>query len=262
MRRSAAALAVVLLAVTAGCSLPFGAGAGGTATSDNGTISAEEAPPGVSAEEGRVTNATALARAHTNALAEFGFETDLRTNATVHQRGRVRQVERRQQTVVEPERAQYVYRVTNPASRLDGWGNRSLRAIRAEAGGKVSYRVRNESLTARQLSGVATILGPCLDESFAVSNVTREGSETRIELTSETVPEQRCVLPPNATNVSDYEARAVVDPDGRVHQFVVTADYTLRGEDGTLRVAFDLVRAQVEGFDRPDWVGSALNRSA
>lgn len=260
MRRSVAALVVVLLAVSAGCSLPFGAGGGQTATPDD-SLWTDETPPGLSAEESRVTNATALTAAHANALVEFGFETDVRTNATVHQQGRVREVERRQQTVVEPDRAQYVYRVTNPGSRIDGWGNRSVRAIRAEADGQVSYRVRNDSATARQLSGVATILGPCLDDQFAVENVTRDGDETRIELRSETVPEQRCVLPQNATDVSDYEARAVVDQDGRVHRFVVTADYTLHGEDGDLRVTFTLVRAQVESFDRPEWVETALRDS-
>lgn len=260
MRRSAA-LALVLLALTAGCSLPFSSSGGQTATPENASLSAEEAPPGVSSEEQRVTNATALTNAHTSALVAFGFETDVRTNATVYQQGSVRRVERRQRTVVEPDRAQYVYRVTNPSSRIDGWGNRSLRVVQARAGDQTSYRVRNEPVTPRQLSGVATIVGPCLDDGFSVTNVLREGSETRIELRSETVPDERCVLPGNATNVSDYRARAVVDPDGRVHEFAVTADYTLRGEDGDMHVAFDLVRAQVGGFDRPDWVETALEEA-
>lgn len=258
MRRPAApVLLVVLLVVTAGCSLPFGLDGEPTEGTETPVLSEEEAPPGVSADELRLTDPDALLSAHAETLVAAGFESDIRTNGTVYQAGQVQRVERRQRVTVTAGREQYVYRVINPESQIDVWGNDSVEAIRAQSGEQESYRTNEDPATGATLSG-AQLLDRCIDDSFVVEEVDRGDGETRVVLASDELPDDRCVLTDDAEDVSGYEARAVVDGQGRILQFVVSADYTIRGEDGSMELAFDIVRTSVDAFDRPEWVDEAF----
>lgn len=259
MRRSAGPLLlVVLLLVAAGCSLPFGPDGEPTEGTEQPGLSADEAPPGVSAAELRLTDPSALLSAHTETLVASGFESDIRTNGTVYQSGQVQRVERRQRVTVTPDRGQYVYRVINPGSQFDVWGNDSVEAIRARSDDQTSYRVTEEPTARATLSG-ANLLELCIDDSFDVEEVDRGGGETRVVLGSEELPDDRCVLTDDAEDVRNYEARAVVDEQGRILRFVVSADYTIRGEDGSMELSFEILRTSVDPFDRPDWVDEALS---
>lgn len=263
MRRSAApVLLVTFLLATAGCSLPFGPDGAPDGGPDDGTeepvLSAGEAPPGVSAEELRLTDPDALLSAHAETLVASGFETDIRTNGTVYQAGQVRRVERRQRVTVAADRDQYVYRVINPESQIDVWANRSMEAIRAQSGEQVNYRTNVEPATGTTLSGAALLDG-CIDDSFVVEDVDRGGEDSLVVLASEELPDDRCVLTDDAEDVRNYEARAVVDERGRILQFVVSADYTIRDEEGSMELTFEIVRTSVDRFDRPEWVDEALS---
>lgn len=251
MGRTLAVLAVVLVVALSGCSLLDGGGPG---------LTEEQAPPGVSAEDGTLTNASALLDAHTRRLLATGFTVELRTNATVVQRGQHRQVRREQVTAAAPHRAEYTYTTHNPASRLDAWGNRSVEVIRAKYGGQTRFQVgeappsatlTSEGVLARYLSSV----------TWEVTNVTeRDGAPALVTLESTAPPEDPAAVPRNATDVRDFEATAVVDGEGRVHHLTATGTYTIDGEDGRFRIVHDLRSTADPDVDRPDWVDEALTK--
>lgn len=249
MRRTLSAVALVLVVALSGCAL-LGGGPG---------LTEEQAPPGVSAEEGTLTDASALLDAHTERLLATGFTVELRTNATVVQQGQHRQVRRQQVTAVAPDRAEYAYTTRNPGSRLDVWGNRSVEVTRASYGGQTRYQV-GEAPPAATLTSEGVLARYLSSGTWEVTNVTdREGSPVRVTLESTTPPEDPAAVPRNATDVRDYEATAVVDGEGRVHRLVATGTYTIDGEEGRFRIAHDLRSTADPGVERPDWVDPALS---
>lgn len=253
MRRPLATLALAALLVLAGCN--FGPGGSGT-SEPTATLSDGETPPGV--ENGTLTEPDALLANHTRLLVESGFETDVQTNATVKQLGRVQQVARRHQTIVEPGRSAYVYRVTNPESRIDVWGNESVVVSRARSGNETNYQRSDQPADTAVLSGQALLSRFLADGEYRVAAVDRRDGATYTTLETSTRPSDPGIFPQNASDVRDYTATLVVDGEGRVHSFVATATYTLDGEQGSYRVEYTLVRTDRPTVERPDWVEPAL----
>lgn len=259
MRRTLSALALAILLALSGCSA-LGVGTSGTPT-------AADAPavdtPGI--ENGHLSNGTALLTAHRTALVESGFVTDIQVNATARRRTsngtRVTSVVRRQETFVERNAGGYRFSLVNQGTgaNFDEWANGTARATRLRVGNQTDYRV-GKPRPAGQLTG-ATILDSYLTDDFAVTSVNETDGRTLVTLTS-TTPPARNAVPQNATDVRNYEARLVVDEEGRIHSLVVTADYTIDGEDASLRVSYELVRTGVDSVNRPGWVSEAFQSSS
>lgn len=253
MRRATAAAALVLLAAIAGCSLPGDGQESPTATA---TLSAETAPPGVSAESGRLANASALLDAHEAALLETGFSYELRTNATVRRRNGTRQIRRQQVTRVAPGRETYAYTTVNPGSRFDVWGNETMQAVKVQYGGAVEYRRGNASKTS-SLTGRALLSRYLASGEWTVADVATRDGRTLVSLTSDTRPDDAAAVPKNATDVRNYRSSVIVDSRGRVVSFEASATYTLGGEDGSFSIDFRLQSTEAPGVQRPAWVANA-----
>lgn len=246
MRSRLPTIALTLLVLLAGCSLGPG---GATAPSE------VDAPPGV--EDGTLTNTSASLSAHTETLAESGFESDLRTNATVAQLGQIAQVERRQRTVVAPGATRHQYRATNPDAQFDIWGNRTVEVVRLQTGNQSQVRVNQNPTPVPVLTSETLLVRYLENETFTVTNVT-QGDPTLYTLSSSEPPASEAAVPENATDVRDYRAVLVVDGAGRIHRFVATGTYTIEGQTGRFRLAYELVRTNGTRIDRPSWVDEAL----
>lgn len=257
MRRTVLALVVVVALALAGCN--FADGPGGTAT-PTPTPDAAELPPGV--EDGRLTDASALLAAHNRTMVESGFETDLRVNATVvRQEGGTAEVQRRQQTLVEPGTTRYQFRVTNagevPDAQFDYWGNRTVEAIRARSDAGVSYAT-GDPRRADELTTVR-FLEPYLDRgNYTVVSFDRGENTTRFTLRTEEIGNYTGLVPANVTNVSNYTSTVVVDSEGRIHAFTATADYEIDGERGSMEARYRVIRTGDVEISRPPWVDQAF----
>jgi hypothetical protein len=262
MQRSPiAVVALAVLLVTAGCNGPALGGDGGGDPADS---EAANSVPGV--ENGQVTNATALLAAHDRALVESGFETDVRVNATVVQQDQVVEVQRRQQTVVEPGRSEFQYRTVNGQNssfvQFDHWGNESVWVVRGRLGDTTRYQVRDQQVPTERLTGTALLRNYINVSNATAVNVSEEGDLTLVTFETTTLPRSRDGLPANGSDVRDYRARFVVDTEGRVHGLVVEGTYDLRGEARTFDVTYNLQRLDSPTVERPDWVGAALANSS
>lgn len=241
MRLVAATLAVCLLLSIGGCTaLPGGNGDGG-------------GPPGVA--DGRLADAEALADAHATAMTERGYSHEIALNQTRTVDGEPTETFRGQRTSVAPGASEYRYQLVNrgeASSRFTVWGNESVQYRRIEAGGQQQF-TRGEPASTRTLTGIR-LLEPHLTAPYEVVE-TREtdgGTLTVLEATDR--PTADAAFPDAAENVRRYEARLVVDQDGRIRSFEATAAYDLEGEPADYRLSFEVTHLGDPGVTRPGWV--------
>lgn len=245
MRRLVGITMVCLLLVLAGCSaIP---GTGGNSGSNDGP------PPGIS-DDGLV-NGTELIQAHTASLAETGFAHDARVNATVVRRDQLTRVQRNQTTTVTaagPYRRSLVNADTG--FRVDVWANETTQVYRSQVGDRTAYRTGDpepiENLTGR------FFLRPYVGGPFTVESVDERQGRNEYTLVSDAPPTQPA-FPPEWTDIRNYQARLVVDTDGRIRHLSVTADYTINDQDARLDIKYELTRVGVDSVDRPAWVDEA-----
>ena len=247
-RRSLAPLALALLVLFAGCTMPTGgpsstdspaasAPADGETTaspSPTATPASERAsPPGVT--DSTLEDATALLAAHADALRETGYRLDVIRTGT--------------QTTYVAEPDYGSYRVvpgptnTNPAV----WANGSVAVARETRGNETVYNrpprlwpsparmTGSEALRTLFAAGEYTANGtaPCGDRTCTVLRA--EGSD-RFE---------------------NFSGRALVHESGVVHQF--HASYVVDGEGREFHLVL-AARGNVT-VSRPSWVGTALTET-
>jgi hypothetical protein len=258
MRRALAAVALCLVLVLAGCSLPGGSSPGGSSpTAPTGVeLTAENAPPGVSAESGTIENPDALLAAHNASLVESGFVAEVRTNATILRNGEPRQVRRTQVVRAESGLTEYNNTVLNPASRFDVWGNDSVQAVRLRTRGGVQYGT-DRPQSATTLTSTTLLSRYLATGDWSVTNATMQDGEPVFTFRSSTVPSEANALPERATNLREYSAVLVVDSDGRISYFAATGTYTLDGTESSFAISHRVVSEGPE-VDRPSWVDEAL----
>ncbi|PSP58253.1 hypothetical protein BRC72_06570 [Halobacteriales archaeon QH_7_66_36] len=244
---------VVLLCV---CVLLAGCSLGGTSPS----LQADNAPPGVSTETQELTNATELLVAHTETLSDSGFVVELGSDATVARNGETRRVTRQQVIRAEADVTEYNYTVRNPRSRFDAWGNETTQAVRAQANNRTRYQL-GQAQSAVALSGTQFLAQYLTAGNWSVSDVRTEDGTQLVTLRSTAVPNASTAVPQGASDVRNYEAVVVVDTEGRIHSFDVTADYTIEGEDASFSRTLDLRSTSGVAVDRPDWVAEAVASS-
>lgn len=253
MRKSLAAVALALLLATAGCSAFGGGGGGGP------SLSPEERPPGVS-EDGTLVDEEALLDAHTEQVITSGGIWDIRTNATVYREGQYRQLTRQQRTFVESDATEYGYALENPATSFQAWGNTSVEVVRADLGEQIRYQV--DGPTSRpNLAGRQVLARQIHEEALEVTNVNRSGDLTLVTLETTEPPTGDGAFPRDATDVRNYEARLVVDSQGRIHEFEASATYTIRGEEGNSFFRYELIQTSPPSVQRPEWVSEALEQA-
>jgi hypothetical protein len=214
--------------------------------------------------EGRLTDAEALLSAHESALVESGFESDLRVNATEGFRGEVFEASRRQRTIVEPGGEEYVFRTTQATGvRFDTWGNGSVSVTRGQSGNTTRFRIGGPTSTA-VLTNRAGLRSFLTTTGFEVDGVEERDGRTLVTLVSTGTPDPVAspgVVPENASDVRDYEVRAVVDASGRVLSLRASAGYTIDGEAGSMEVTYGVVRLDRPAVERPAWAAERLREA-
>jgi len=269
--RPAITVALALLIALAGCSLlggsatPTGTPPSTTSTTGPSTDRLDPGvrPPGINATA--LTDPDPLLDSHVERLSSDGYGYELEVNATVRRDSggepRTVRVERRSVAYVEPGGAEYRRTLVNAGTglRFDAWGNRTTEVVRVIAGNGTRYQVADPP-DGRALTGAAA-LGPYLNgSSFAVAGLDREGDLTFVTLTARGLAsgvDREAILPPGASNVSDYRARLVVDPAGRIHRLVVTATYDVAGDRARFAFRYRLTATEGVAVDRPSWVTPA-----
>jgi len=258
--RPVPALVLAALLVLSGCVALGGSTPTATPTPTPGATA--DAVPGVS--DGRLTDPGALLAAHEAALVETGFETDFRVNATERFEEEVYEAGRRQRTVAEPGADEYLYRtIQSTGPRFDAWGNRSVSVVRGQAGETTRYQLGGSTGT-EVLTNRAGLRSYLTATGFEVEGVEARSNRTLVTLVSTGTPDPAAslgVVPDDATDLRDYEARLAVDASGRVLEFEATAGYTLDGEAGSMSVAYTVVRLDRPAVERPSWAAETLREA-
>ncbi|MFC6731924.1 MULTISPECIES: hypothetical protein [unclassified Haladaptatus] len=242
MQRIATALAVAALLVLSGCSLPF---TGGSAS-----------PPGIA--DGGVQNETALVSAHTQALSEQSYETDITIDGSIVQNDQAVEFTRRQQVLVEEGFSPYQYRVTESVGsssvKFDVWANDTAQFVRIQNGGNVQYQ-RGQPQQPQSLAS-ASFIDTFVDDSYTVEKTEEKDGHTYTTLTSQTAPENVTKLVRGASDVSQFEGTIIVDETGRVHAMSATMDYALAGSTQTMQIDYQLLEND-STVEKPSWVSGA-----
>lgn len=210
-------------------------------------------PPGV--EDGELADSTALLEAHETTLTESGYEHDIVINVTETVDDQPIQLERRQRVSVTAGGSQYLAQEIVDgaiASRTVTWGNDTVAYRSIESGG--SRRVSEvDPFPASDLSG-ASLLESYLSAPFEVVETTERDGRELFVLEGTDRPTESGLFPADAANISDYEARLVVDADGRIHEFTAGAEYDIGGETAAYEFSYELTELSDPGVERPSWV--------
>lgn len=238
MRRASAAVGLCLLLAVAGCSAIPGF--------------SEEQAPGV--EDDELVDADALLEAHESTLTESGYSHDLLVNQTVESENGTRESSSRQRTSVSAGASQYLQQelLFGGQSRIISWGNESVEYLRVDSGGTTKYH-RADPDDATTLAAVKT-LRPFLSAPFEVVDTDEVDGRTVYALESTGQPDHEGAFPDNTTSVGSFEARMIIDEDGRIHKLTASADYEIDGEPGSYEFAFELTAEDDPGVERPGWV--------
>lgn len=236
----------------------------------------QPAPPGVT--DGTLESPPELLDAHTSLLVEAGFAANGTTNVTVIRQSVLVDVQRTANRTVSANATTYRQTQRSVARapigtvvrEEDFWGNESAEIQRRVEGQETSYNVTEPK--PRPRLAARTVLGPYLrSANFTVTDTANAserlatvradgepiGGERRYRLratnlTNTTRIENR--LPNGATNARNFSATAVLDEDGRVHEFEARLEYTIMEDDRTHTVTFALQELGVETVARPTWV--------
>jgi hypothetical protein len=209
--------------------------------------------PGV--EDGELVDSAALLEAHETTLTESGYEHDTVINITETIGEEPVPVERRQRVSVTAGGSQYIAQeITDGAiaSRTITWGNDTVAYRSVESGGSQRFS-EVDPFSAADLSG-GSLLESYVSAPFEVVETTERDGRKLVVLEGTDRPTESGLFPAGATNVSDYEARLVVDTDGRIHEFTATAEYEIGGETASYEFSYELTALSDPGVERPSWV--------
>ena len=239
-------LAIAVLLVTAGC-----LGAPGTDSAE--PTPADGFPPGVT-EDG-VENATELLDAHNAALAESGYafrvdsETEQTENGTFD-------------SALDNSTTTYTGRVAGTEFRLhvegqsvddnptvDAWANNSVMLTRSEFGNQTRF---NKGQRETNHNPWNTQLRSILDTGdFDVTERYVTDGKTFLVLRADELRTE------HSDAYQTFDARAVVDLDGRVHELNATTTSESPSGTWTHTFNFELTEIGVEAVERPDWADRA-----
>jgi hypothetical protein len=257
MRRNALLLvAVSCLVVLAGCS---GALPGGTDEPTTDAAAAETNYPDAVSENG--TNVSALADGHAEALNGSSFSLSLATaqNASAGERSA------ELSAAVGPDRERVRANVSGAGQRTEIYATAEKRYQRLTTGNETAYRVTNRTSAGSQVVP-SSLSGAVYLRQYAAAtnaNLTPEGVR---EIDGTTVVVLRAdgtnVSVPGGTNVTGYDATALVDERGIVHSFEVSVDTAQGDSSATLSVSMNVSDVGETTVAEPAWLDEAKNSSS
>lgn len=277
LRRALSVVAMALLLVTAGCSLP-GGGDGTptagppetdatTAPSTDGATNGTENVSIAGLEDGRVVDAQALAAGHQEALSARSLETRLVQNASIvvptgPNSSQVVATRVVQQVVAEAGGSPYRYRLDQQGIGFTAqvWGNDSVQVtLPSQAGEPQPARV-GEPQDVSLITSSNAITNYLQRGNYTVTNTTTDGNQTLVTLqTDELVVENDSDLfVRGASDFGNYSSTVVVSGDGVVQSVDISADYALRGERYDLAIEYRVLRQGGVTFEQPEWAKRVL----
>lgn len=234
MHRRASVVGIVALVLLAGClSTP----ASPDSPTDTATPDRSVAVPGVA--QGQLTNASALVVATEETVRYNGAVVQLNSSFGTEQFDR--------RIVVTPGGTPLqltgIRTVGERSRSLELWSNSSVYAVRVETENGTDYRTHPRGYAVERV--FAEIESYLQAGTYTVANESAQGGRT--VLVADTYS-------PDGDGpydeVQSFEARAVVDEAGVVHELTVSAT-TARGDR---QAAFELVRLGTERVQQPAWV--------
>jgi len=238
MRRGSAVVGLCLLLVLSGCSFLPGGAEGVDA-------------PGI--EDDELADSGALLDAHAERLTESGYGHELSVNQSLVADNRTVEDVRRQRMRVAAGATSYERQVIyGGRGRVIAWGNDSVEYVRIEQGDQVSYQESSPD-EPRAMTGVNT-LEPHLSAPFEVTGQETRDGRTVLTLVSTGEPSDDRAFPNDVSTVDSYEARMIVDGEGRILYLNATAEYAVDGEPGDYEFEYTLTSDSDPGVERPAWV--------
>ena len=253
MRRNALLLiAVGCLIALAGCtgSLP-----GDTGGADGPTQNDLTYPDGVS-ENG--TNVSALADGHAAALngSSFSLAIDSTQNSSMGNQSF------EMTAAVSADRENVHANVTGGGQQTSLYLTESQRYARMTSGNNTVYDVRERSSSGMQLVP-SSYSGAAYIEQLATqtgANFTLTGTR-EIDGTPVVVLRADGSDISNQTAIADYDATILVDEQGVIHSFGVTAETEQNGETSTVSFSMNVTDVDDTTVAEPSWLDEARNSS-
>lgn len=254
MRRNALLLiAVACLLALAGCtgSLPGGDGAAGPTRDD------VSYPDGVSENE---TNVSALADGHAEALddSSFSLAVESAQNSSMGNQS----VE--MTAAVSADRENVRANVSGGGQRTSLYLTESQRYTQIAAGNRTAYDVSERTSSGMQLVP-SSYSGAEYVDQFATqvgANFTPTGVR---EVDGTTVVVLRAdgsdTAESNETAITDYDATILVDEDGVIRSFEVTAAGEQGGESSSISFSLNVTDVNDTTVEEPSWLDEARNSS-
>ena len=267
-------LVLVALVVLAGCSFPAQSGdrepsvtpAPVPGVDERGVEESEVALPGVFG--GEVLSAVELSRAHSGALANRTY----RVRESLHWTStgaETRDIDAtvtartwyRDRTAVRHERRRQ--RVVTGMGTDSQWTNTSTfrlgddRLVRTVQNGSVAFERVPADATSGRLRDNTTVT---VRQMLAVRNATIESIDWRGE-------EHALLVGRDPRHgvfsvVDDYRVRAIIRPDGLVRRLSVSYSQSALGRQRTTEYTVAIDPVAPDRIERPDWVETAVNRTA
>jgi hypothetical protein len=253
-RRALQLVAVSCLVALAGCS---GALTGGTNGADGKTLDDVSNPPGVSANG---TDLAKLSDAHAAALngSSFTLTFDVAQNSSAANRSMGATA------AVGADRRNVHVTVSGANQSMETYATAQKRYLRVATGDRVDYRAANRTNDEPKLLS-STYVGTTYLDRFAGqvgANFTPDGVR-QADGTSLVVLRANGsdASAPGETNVTDYSATILVDEQGVIHRFEVSARTERGGEWVRSTAAMTISDVDETAVDEPAWLGEARNQT-
>lgn len=246
----------LILLLVAGCLLAL-AGCTGGLTDDEPTLEDASYPDGVS-DNG--TNVSALADAHAEGLENrsFTLALDLSENGSeTNQSASVR-------ASVGADRDQIRTDVTGTDMEQSVYLTAEKRYVRSMADGEPTYRVSDRSPQGSQFVP-GSYSGASYLQSFAAApnaNFTPTGVQVVNGTTLIELEADGSNVSAPGTEVTNYEATMLVDEQGVVHRFEVTAQTESEGDEQSVSLSMELSNVDDTSVEEPAWLDEAKNQSS
>jgi hypothetical protein len=259
MRRGLAAVLLCVLVFAAGCSaIPIGGNGGETSPGGDGSGGSDgtaESVPGV--ENGSLVNGTALLDTHVRTITETGYAHYIAINGTTVRNGNITDVTQQKRTEVSAGAEEYLtqlIRSGESSERYIVWGNRSVAVRSAEVGGSVPQYQSIPPRSPENLAGRALLDGRLSSEFEVVDVDERADAPNLVTMEVDALPEDNDAFSEQeVSNIREYEARLVVDTEGRIHGYTETAALETEGERTDYEFRLEMNSFEDPGVERPSW---------
>ncbi|WP_135533418.1 DUF7537 family lipoprotein [Halostella pelagica] len=251
MERSWAIVFVVALVALAGCGGIFGDGPWPDDASAH--------PPGVSPSG--LEDASSLSSAHNESLVDESYELTVNQEVTFIRDNRNVTTGSARVVTMADDGEFLVEARTHGSETVNEtiWANGSTAYVRTEQDDEVQYDRRDASRFRSQLSGYSLLYEYLAAGEFDVTSVDRRDGRTFVTLQANEFSGGG--IGTNFQTVQTYEARAVVDERGQIHELTVHIEGSQSGTPVVVDITLQLDTDGSADVSRPDWVDEARERN-